>query len=179
MLKRFLERFQHHDNRIFYWFNRRISHSRLDRFLALFTHMGGAVFTIMLTLSVALFASEPWSGAGWQSFAALSVSFLITTLIKKKLQRIRPCLVLDEAKAVISPLWDPSFPSGHSTAVFSVITPFLFVSPWLTLLLVPLAATVGLSRIYLGMHYPSDCLAGCFVGTTTALFIVYAMGMQA
>ncbi|MGV2686250.1 phosphatase PAP2 family protein, partial [Clostridium perfringens] len=70
------------------------------------------------------------------------------------------------------PMKDHSFPSGHSTAIFSIITPCLFITPWLSLLLILLALTVSLSRIYLGFHYPSDCLAGCFVGTTSALLIV-------
>lgn len=171
-MKRSYLKWLHHEKRFFIWFNQTISHFVLDRFFGLLTHIGGATFTIIASLSVALFAPGIWRIVGWQSFIALSVSFVITTVIKRKIQRIRPYLVLPEAKVGRNPLQDYSFPSGHTTAIFSVITPFLFVSGWFSLFLILLAIIVGLSRIYLGLHYPSDCIAGSMIGTITALFTV-------
>ncbi|GIP07801.1 phosphatidylglycerophosphatase B [Paenibacillus lautus] len=172
MITRSMDWLQQHDHLIFRWLNRKISNKMVDSMLSLVTHMGGAIFTIVLTLSIAFFAPEPWYTMGWQSFIALSLSFLITALIKKKLRRIRPYQALEKVRFEKKPMKDHSFPSGHSTAIFSIVTPFLFVTPWLSLLLILLALTVSLSRIYLGFHYPSDCLAGCFVGTASALLIV-------
>lgn len=172
MITRSMDWLQQHDHLIFRWINRKISNKTVDSMLALVTHMGGAIFTIVLTLSIAFFAPEPWNTMGWQSFIALSLSFLITALIKRKMRRIRPYLALEKVRFEKKTMKDHSFPSGHSTAIFSIITPFLFITPWLSLLLILLALTVSLSRIYLGFHYPSDCLAGCFVGTTSALLIV-------
>ncbi|MGG3280910.1 phosphatase PAP2 family protein [Paenibacillus solani] len=172
MITRSVEWLQQHDHLIFRWLNRKIRNKTVDSMLSLVTHMGGALFTIVLTLSIAFFAPEPWRTMGWQSFIALSLSFLVTALIKKKMRRIRPYLALEKVRFEKKPMKDHSFPSGHSTAIFSIVTPFLFITPWLSLLLLLLALTVSLSRIYLGFHYPSDCLAGCFVGTTSALLIV-------
>lgn len=172
MMARSLDWIQQYDRRIFRWFNRKLRNKTADLLFRGLTHLGGAIFTIVITLSVAVLSSEPWSFMGWQSFAALSISFLITAVLKRRLQRIRPYLALEEVHVGKNPLKDPSFPSGHSTAIFSIITPFLFVSLWLSLLLILIACTVSLSRIYLGFHYPSDCLAGCIVGLTTGMLIV-------
>lgn len=169
---RYLQKLHAHEKRMFFWCNRTISHTVLDRIFGLLTHMGGATFTIVCTLSIALFAPGLWSAVGWESFAALSVSHLIAAIIKKKFQRIRPYLALPDAKVGRNPLKDHSFPSGHTTAIFSVITPFLFVSGRLSFLLILLALIVGFSRIYLGLHYPSDCIAGSLIGTGSALLTV-------
>ncbi|MEC0226404.1 phosphatase PAP2 family protein [Paenibacillus alba] len=166
------QRLHNHEKRMFFWCNHVISHTFLDRTFGLLTHMGGAMFTIIGSLSIALLTSGLWRSAGWQSFAALSASHLVAALIKKKVQRIRPYLALPHTKVGRNPLKDHSFPSGHTTAIFAVITPFLFISGWLSLTVIPLALMVGLSRIYLGLHYPSDCIAGCLLGTGSALFIV-------
>jgi undecaprenyl-diphosphatase len=171
-MSHYLQWLHHNEKRIFFWCNHTIKHRILDGFLGLLTHIGGAVFTIICTLSIALFATDVWSRLGWQSFAALSGSHIIAVIIKKKIHRIRPYLVLQDTKVGRNPLKDYSFPSGHTTAVFSVITPFLFVSGWLAFVLILMAFIVALSRIYLGLHYPSDCLAGCLIGTISALMMV-------
>jgi len=171
-MNRYLQRLYVHDQRMFLWCNRTICHTMLDRIFGLLTHIGGATFTIFCTLSVALFAPGLWSAAGWKSFAALSISHLIAAVAKKRFQRIRPYLVLPHVRVGGNPLKDPSFPSGHTTAIFSVITPFLFISGWLSTLFILLALIVGFSRIYLGLHYPSDCIAGCMIGTFSALCVV-------
>ena len=71
-----------------------------------------------------------------------------------------------------NPLTDHSFPSGHTTAVFSVTVPFMTMEPILLATLLPVALIVGFSRIYLGLHYPSDVLAGATIGTLVALATV-------
>jgi undecaprenyl-diphosphatase len=100
------------------------------------------------------------------------VSHLIAVAIKKKAQRQRPYLVLANANVVIKPLPDHSFPSGHTTAAFSTLVPFLLAAPnGIAFLAIPIAVLVGYSRIYLGVHYPSDCIAGFLIGTSVALSV--------
>jgi hypothetical protein len=110
-MSHYLQWLHHNEKRIFFWCNHTIKHRILDGFLGLLTHIGGAVFTIICTLSIALFATDVWGRLGWQSFAALSGSHII-------------------------------------------------------------AVIVALSNFYLGLHYPSDCLAGCLIGTISALMMV-------
>jgi undecaprenyl-diphosphatase len=167
---------QQHENRMFCFVNQRIQHNVLDRFFGLITHLGGATAAILTALSLALLAGGEWRTAGIQSCVALAISHVPVAIIKKKYPRLRPYLVLPDTFTYKNPLTDHSFPSGHTTAIFSVLVPLMYVSAWALGLLLPLAILVGISRIYLGLHYPSDCLAGCLIGTLTAAAAVALVG---
>ncbi|TVY09737.1 phosphatase PAP2 family protein [Paenibacillus cremeus] len=163
---------QHHENRVFSFVNQRIQHQMLDTFFNLITHLGGATLSILTALCFALFTEGSLRLAGIQSCIALAVSHIPVAIIKKKYPRLRPYLVIPETHTCKNPLSDHSFPSGHTTAIFSVLIPFVLMFPWLSAILLPVACLVGMSRMYLGLHYPSDCLAGAFIGTMTALGVV-------
>lgn len=143
----------------------------LDAILNRITHLGGATATIIVTLLLSIFGPHPWNLTAMQSFLALALSHLPVALIKKKFPRLRPYLVLPHTNICKKPLTDHSFPSGHTTAIFSVVVPFMAASPVMAFLLMPLALAVAVSRIYLGQHYPSDCAAGALVGSMTALLV--------
>lgn len=160
------------DSRLFRWCNRTIRHAVLDRLFGWLTHLGGALFTISFVLAFVLLAPEPWKIVGWKSLVSLTVSHIVAAVIKRKVDRIRPYMAMKEVITGPNPLKDPSFPSGHTTAAFSVFLPFAFASVWLSLVVIPLAAVVGMSRMYLGLHYPSDCIAGCFIGTCVSIVAV-------
>jgi len=68
-------------------------------------------------------------------------------------------------------LKDPSFPSGHTTAAFAMLTPWMLTEPMFIPLLLPIGIGVALSRIYFGLHFPSDTAAGALLGSTTALIL--------
>jgi undecaprenyl-diphosphatase len=167
---------QQREHRVFYWLNQRIQHSSLDVFFNSITHLGGATFAIALSLSLALFGQGDWKRAGLYSCLALALSHIPVAIIKRKYPRLRPYLVLPDTITCKKPLKDHSFPSGHTTAIFSLIITFISLFPWLGIVLLPLGTAVGMSRIYLGLHYPSDCLAGAFLGSGSALAIVALFG---
>ena len=62
-----------------------------------------------------------------------------------------------------------SFPSGHTASAFAFAVAVSCEVPPMAALLVPLAATVGYSRVYVGVHYPSDVLLGAVLGAGTGL----------
>ena len=165
-----------HERKMFLWANYKINHSLSYHILSRLTHLGGATFTILATLVIGLFAAAPWNGVGLKALLALAVSHLPVAIIKRRYPRLRPYLVLPEAKACKNPLSDHSFPSGHTTAIFSVVMPFVFAAPIMGLVLIPLAALVGFSRMYLGLHYPSDVAAGCAIGISTAAAASFWVG---
>ncbi|PLK43225.1 phosphatase PAP2 family protein [Emticicia sp. TH156] len=106
---------------------------------------------------------------GIASGAALAVSLGTSFVLKKIIDRPRP----SEKYAFIQPYvveTDPSFPSGHATAAFSVATSLsLAVPKWYVI--VPAyawAGTVAYSRLHLGVHYPTDVLAGAVIGAGSA-----------
>lgn len=159
---------QYQEVEMFRWVNRKQSHYA-GWLLGKLTHLGGATATLIFTLAMSIFAPQPWNVVAMQSFLALTISHLPVAFMKKKYPRLRPYLVLPHTNICKNPLTDHSFPSGHTTAIFSVAIPFAAASPLLAALLLPLACLVGLSRMYLGLHYPSDCAVGAMIGTLAAV----------
>jgi undecaprenyl-diphosphatase len=64
----------------------------------------------------------------------------------------------------VHPADEFSFPSGHTAAAFVMVSILGSFYPVLLLPLVILASFIGISRVYLGVHYPSDVLAGAILG---------------
>lgn len=159
--------FKRADLRLFRHINRR--RERAFRLFSYLTHLGGSISTIGFTLMMAFASYGLLRRAAIVSLIALTLSHLPVALIKRRFPRIRPHLALEKTETGRKPLIDPSFPSGHSTAIFSVLIPYVLWLPVLGFLLVPLAISVSASRIVLGLHYPSDCLVGALLGTLTAM----------
>ena len=99
---------------------------------------------------------------------ALVGTVVIMHLSKLLIARPRPA----DAAALIDVPWDQSFPSAHSAQIVSILFGGVIVlgrsnralSKWLLLLALPLALLVGVSRIYLQVHYPTDVLVGMIMG---------------
>lgn len=92
----------------------------------------------------------------------------IYTLLKRGIRRRRPCAVRADLILTVAPLDRFSFPSGHTLhAVFfaAVATAHAPVLGWI---LWPFTIVVALSRLVLGLHFPSDVLAGGTLGATLA-----------
>ncbi|WP_348624742.1 phosphatase PAP2 family protein [Paenibacillus peoriae] len=157
------------EQQLFKWINGRLHNRFLNFWLYYLTHLGGATFTIASTLLIWWLAPNPWKDTGMKGAIALGVSHIPVAIVKKLYPRIRPYLALPGTNTFRNSLSDHSFPSGHTTAIFSATVPFMLQSPMLTLLLLPVATIVGFSRIYLGLHYPTDVLAGAVIGTSAAI----------
>jgi undecaprenyl-diphosphatase len=175
-MSRVLSWLRDHDQRLFFFVNHKLNRNWISAFMSRITHLGGATFTIVATLGIWTFASKMISHIGFQAFISLALSHIPVIIMKKIYPRLRPYITLPEAITGKQPLKDHSFPSGHTTAIFSVITPFVVAFHWVGLILVPLAAIVGMSRMYLGLHYPTDVLAGCMIGCATAGFTIAYFG---
>ncbi|MCR5664616.1 MAG: phosphatase PAP2 family protein [Oscillospiraceae bacterium] len=148
-------------------------------FLNLITILGkGGIFLILL--SIALMLSKKTRRFGTAMLLGLAIGALITNLfIKIVIARPRP--YTDEA-GFYFPLWDlmgrhmesdKSFPSGHTTAAFAATVPVFLLGKkrvsWTALIF---AFLMGLSRIYLVVHYPTDVIGGLIVGTFAGIIAV-------
>jgi undecaprenyl-diphosphatase len=107
---------------------------------------------------------------------AFAIELPLYKTLKHGIKRDRPCKVLSGVYPRVSPSDLFSFPSGHTAAAFLIATLIGHFSP---ILLVPgyiWALLVGVSRIYLGVHYPSDILAGLFIGLFCAFAGIMVFG---
>ncbi|MFD0961267.1 phosphatase PAP2 family protein [Paenibacillus chungangensis] len=170
------------EQRMLIWANKRHGGERLlyrfiDRWLSTITHMGGATFTLLSALLCGLLAAGPWSAGGWKSLAAVVISHIPVAIVKRKFKRLRPYQAMTGVNTTLKPLQDSSFPSGHTTAIFAWLTPILLASGiWITVIApaaIIVGVSVGWSRMYLGLHYPSDVAAGAMLGTATAFAVHY------
>ncbi|MFF2447835.1 phosphatase PAP2 family protein [Neobacillus sp. NPDC058068] len=147
--------------------NRHFDRKPLNLFFRSVTHLGGADITIAATFLLIFLSSGEARLTAFASALALSVSHIPVHIVKQLFPRKRPYLMIEKTKTHKNPLQDHSFPSGHTTAIFSIVTPYFLSIPQLSFMLIPLGICVGISRIYLGLHYPSDVIAGGILGTVT------------
>lgn len=94
---------------------------------------------------------------------------MIAQVIKRRVARRRPSVLLAHI-VPLSTLPDPySFPSGHSCASMAIAVSVLLVDPVAGIGAMMLAGVVGASRVYLRIHYPTDALVGQAIGAGTAI----------
>ncbi len=93
-------------------------------------------------------------------------------IIKEMVGRIRPCGVLEDVHLLVNCGTGKSFPSSHAVNNFAVATLFSFYYRKWTWAFVAWASLVALSRPAVGVHYPSDILAGSILGVLIALFLI-------
>jgi undecaprenyl-diphosphatase len=121
---------------------------------------------MLLGLVPALLAREhrPWA---LRLLGAILGTAALVAGLKAIVGRVRPCNALAWAPAVVaSAPHDPSFPSGHAAGSFAFAAFVVMLDRRWGALAVALATLVGLSRIALGVHWPTDVLAGAIVGAS-------------
>lgn len=100
--------------------------------------------------------------------AAFAIELPLYLILKNTIRRVRPFNAHDEVENMVYPLDEFSFPSGHTAAAFVVAMIIAHFTPFLAVPIFLFAFLVGMSRIYLGVHYPSDILGGIVFGTGIA-----------
>lgn len=154
-----LLRLHRHDERILHALVLRRRRAA-DRLMHGVTHMGDAEVTVALTLAMLTGLLPGLAAAGARAAFALVSSHLAVQLLKRTVVRARPHLPVGYESLVRAP--DRfSFPSGHAAAALSVALGLAAVLPgWIGAAAVLLASVAGISRCYLGVHYPGDVMAG-------------------
>jgi undecaprenyl-diphosphatase len=112
--------------------------------------------------------------------AAISVALtdsLATFAIKPLVHRLRPCnpqVLIAGGRFLLGHKSSLSFPSNHAMNVFGLATLFSLLYPRFTVWLAFFAGLIGLSRIYVGVHYPLDVWGGALLGATIGVMVYFA-----
>jgi undecaprenyl-diphosphatase len=145
------------------------SQYRLIRdFFRVISRLGDGVFWYVLMVGMLIINGAEGTFPVIHMLLAGLVGTLLYKWLKGKTLRPRPYEVHQDIWLTGKPLDKFSFPSGHTlhAVVFSLVA--LSYYPELASIIVPFTVMVGLSRVVLGLHYPSDVLAGALIGCIIA-----------
>lgn len=165
------------DLAIFYFFNHTISTGFLDKFFSTITNVNNWYITYVILLGIS------WTKGGLRGkLALIGVLLLIVVtdqtgyrLLKEYFARPRPCEVLSDVITPTGCTGTYSFPSNHALNNFAAAIFFSILFPKLKWILFTGAALISISRVYLGLHYPSDIVGGAVIGL--AFGYIFAIGI--
>lgn len=150
-------------------FNRRSDAPQIRKFFAVVSRLGDGVLWYVLILTLPIFFG---AAAGFRTLQ-LTVTGLIGVwiykLLKRRFVRERPYISHLRIRAGAAPLDRYSFPSGHTLHAVSFATLLTAYFPVLAWIAIPFAVLIALSRLVLGLHYPTDVAVGGALGAALAL----------
>lgn len=142
--------------------------------------LGDGLTLVLISLGIGAvgyrFGWPTWKSACIHTLLSHGVAGLFAQILKHTIGRPRPRL-MDTTIWDVGPSFDSgldSFPSGHTSASFSVATVLAYYFPGGRILWFGLAGYVGICRVIKGSHFPTDVLGGVLVGIGSALLLVYA-----
>lgn len=157
------------DHACFRWLNGLQGNPFIDRAFEWWTHLGTIGLGVTLPLTIIAVSEGPRALSGLRRWLLRAVAVsaavgAVATGLKLLIGRSRPPLVLTDVKVIGSELHLNSFPSGHTLTAFIVAAVLLRWRRPIGIAWLLVAVGVGLSRVYLGAHFPSDVLAGALLG---------------
>lgn len=138
---------------------------------------GDAVLLYGAAIVALWFLARPYGATKWKlasasGLVAAAVAMMTNQVISHLWERPRPFTAHAAATHLLSaPSPDPSFPSDHAAVAFAIAFAVLAYSRRGGYLFLAAATVIALTRIALGMHYPSDVLAGAVVGWASAVLV--------
>ena len=145
-------------------------------FVAASSHEFGAVALVGLLLALVARLRRAALLPVLQAVLALAVSDGVgARLLKPAFARLRPSYALGEAARVLSPAANVgSLPSLHAANAFAIATVVVLAWPRAGLVAVPVALLIAVSRVGVGVHWPSDVMAGGLYGAAVGVGVVLA-----
>ena len=157
------------DHSILLWIQESLRSAAATPAVTFITHLGDkGIFWILLTLVLIAFRRTRHIGVA--CLISMVFGLVITNVvIKNWAARIRPYDFFNDLELIIEKQHDFSFPSGHSTNSFACAwVIFRMAKKRYGVPALLLAVLIALSRLYVGVHYPTDVLAGALIGIVSA-----------
>lgn len=166
-----MERLLEMDGQFLLWLKETCAHPFLDNIMIFVSALGDGGFIWIALGLLFLFMGRKhkiWQKRGLFLLLSLAANALVCNLLLKPLvARTRPYDLLGY-DILIPPVEDASFPSGHTSASFAAATAIYAMDKKWGMAAYAFAALMGFSRLYLGVHFPTDVLAGAVIGVLMA-----------
>ena len=156
------------DTRMFLWCVNSRHQAVLARTARLVSRTGDGYLQIALPLALAITAGQAGANLLLCALLAFAIELPIYWLLKNSFQRRRPPEAIPSFHSVITASDRFSFPSGHTAAAALLATLVYLHFGGVAAPLMVWAALVGVSRVLLGVHFPTDILAGAVLGIAVA-----------
>lgn len=148
----------------------------IDKIFHLLTRIGDGPLYVLAGILLLFGPIEGGLKIFYMAALALTIELPIYFVVKKYVKRLRPFEKMQNINHLIAPPDKYSFPSGHTAAAFVMAiifsTHFSVLSTWLYIL----AILIGISRLYLRVHYPTDIVAGAVLGIISANTSLWILG---
>jgi undecaprenyl-diphosphatase len=158
------------DRRFFRLINGLPHSTTSDRYVTVLSDLGEGLGWVAGGAVLAMLGGSKGRRAGLATaFASLAATYVVQIRVKPLFRRVRP-FVNREARVVGVRPTDHSFPSGHTASSFAAATALAFFYPRAAPVAYTVATGVGLSRVHLGVHFPSDAAVGGVIGIGIGTF---------
>ncbi len=162
------------DTEIFRFFNQTISHPFLDPLMVFFTRKGYLFFILLIFIP---FLRERYKVIipFFLMVLAWGLSDATGNMLKNIFERPRPFTELSGVRLLVGKGRSFSFPSNHAATSFAIMTVFWYFFRYKSVRIISLliAIIIGISRMYIGVHYPSDVIGGALLGVSVSTSIIF------
>ncbi len=166
------------DTELFMLINTRLTAPFLDSFMPYVTDKLNFLGAIIVSAVLIWVLGKRRDRAGLVTLVLLVLaSDLFCNQLKHLFMRIRPCNAIEGIRVLAGCGGSYSMPSGHATNIFAAMVFLTARYRRLFPLFLSIAFIVAYSRVYVGVHYPSDVIAGAGLGTVMALIFTKAEGL--
>ena len=168
---------------LFYFFNHNFQNPIFDAIMPIVTHFGGFKVLVVVLIAIIAYAhfrdKKTLKRLSILALVAFLCSDIVTAILKHLICEPRPFATLDNVRLLITETDPLSFPSGHTTSTLSFVTFFVLNMKELAekhykiidAALILFAVLIPFSRMYVGVHYPGDVLAGAVIGILGAWIV--------